>query len=419
MDKLIKRVRSAERQVSRKAAFIEKLQGKRARKERLTFFRSHHKQVHTNWKTVSQSIKLQWDLGPLAPKVDVGNGEYGTIDPQRANPDIELPQPFLEKRCAWAGGTRKLCLTKGDRVVILDGPDSGRIDTVEAIDMNNATVQLTNLHRVNVTVPAWLKKAQEEMALKNPNIRASDIPKQVSRPASLPISAIRLVHPLRDPKTGQFRDVIIRELVPVGVEPGNPLAIKPSFDQWEYGKKYDRMVPGLNVCIPWPEPEVPEYETCEADTKYTPLERKTFVPTLLKPPMPAAVLDELRGRYSKFRTRHEPWYIAKKEAEAVEKKLLHSTIAEMRTPLQDFHRAQKAVRRARGQPELTDDMLEAIGRIMEKNKLADAAIGAENERQRQEAMARITAGFAKQNILDPSSSSPPAADATGVQPPTS
>jgi len=378
MDKLATRVRQAERQATRRANFICKLKAKRDRKERLQSFRIHHNQAHKNWVATRQSIREQWERGPLAPKVDLGNGEYGTIDQARANPDIPLPEPFLKERCAWAGGITRLCLTPGDRVIIMEGPDNGRIDTIEDIDMKNATLTLKKLHRVAITIPPWLRKAQETLRAKNPEAPQHEIPAQSTRAAALPISAVRLVHPLKDPKTGRYRDVVIQELQPVAVDFHNPAATRPSYNQWEYGKRYDRMVPGLNACIPWPEPEDPKYETYHCDTRGNTLMERTFIPTLLKPPMPPQLLDELRGRYSKFRTRHEAWYITKKEAEATESKLIHSTIAEMRTPLMDFHRAQKAIRDARVEPELTDDMLEKIGRIMERNTAAYAAIGAKN-----------------------------------------
>jgi large subunit ribosomal protein L24 len=388
MDKLVTRVRQAERHATRNAAFLDKLKAKRDRKERLQSFRDHHKQVHENWVTTRESIRQQWALGPLAPKVDLGNGEYGTLQPSRANPETQLPEPFVKERCAWAGGIKRLCLVPGDRVIILQGPDNGRIDQIEDIDMRNGTITLKNLHRIDMMIPAWLKKVREKLRAKNPDITAPGATRdRASRAASIPISAVRLVHPLKDPKTGKYRDVMIQELRPTAVDFHNPLAARPSYNQWEYGKRYDRIVPGINVCIPWPEPEAPDNETYSSDTRGNVLLERTFVPTLLRAPMPPQVLDELRGRYSKFRTRHEPWYIAKKEAEAAEKKLVHSTISEMRTPLMDFHRAQKEIRKARGQPELTDDMLEAIGRIMERNAVDYATIGADQARKREEVMA--------------------------------
>ncbi len=159
--------------------------------------------------------------------------------------------------------------------------------------------------------------------------------------AQIPIDAVRLVHPVRDANTGVTRDVIIRELRPVDIFHDRPTR----------RTEFSRVVPGLNLEIPWPREADPAYADQPVDTLRIDVEERTFVPTLLRPPLPDRAIDELRNRFSRFRTRHEPEYVAKKEAEAADKarrgKLLQ---AAMRTPLQEFHIQQKALRRARGQP---------------------------------------------------------------------
>ncbi len=173
-----------------------------------------------------------------------------------------------------------------------------------------------------------------------------------------PISAVRLVHPLPDPKTGQVCDVIIRELKPIGITHDKPTR-RVSFG---------RFVPGLNVRIPWPEVAPKPREEHPIDTKRIDLEVRTFVPTLLRPPIPEAVLDELRGRYSKFRTRHTPEYVAKKEAEEAEKQARKKSAKEMLLPVQEYNRKMREQRRALGQPELTNEMLAKIGEVIARNK---------------------------------------------------
>jgi len=91
------------------------------------------------------------------------------------------------------------------------------------------------------------------------------------------------------------------------------------------------------------------------------------MPTLLHCPMPAGMVDQLRNPYSRFRTRHEDWYLAKKEAEDAEKKRLREFAKEMRTPLQELSSKLKAEKKARGEPELSEEMLEKIGEMMAKN----------------------------------------------------
>ncbi|CRK35473.1 hypothetical protein BN1708_019765, partial [Verticillium longisporum] len=107
-----------------------------------------------------------------------------------------------------------------------------------------------------------------------------------------------------------------------------------------------------------------------ADTLRAAVEEPTFVPSLLACPLPDTLIDELRNKYSKFRTRHELEYVQRKEAEASEKKAGRVTAASMLTPLQEFNRQQRDVRRARGQPMLTEEMLEKVGQVIARNKAA-------------------------------------------------
>jgi large subunit ribosomal protein L24 len=166
------------------------------------------------------------------------------------------------------------------------------------------------------------------------------------------------VHPITDPSTGETRDVIINQLV-----------CKDLVTDRQTGKRrWERVVPGLNVSIPWPpkpDKDIPDYK---ADTLRIDVEEKTFVPTLLRPPMPEAIIDELRGKYSRFRTRHDPEYIARKEAEEQAEKERAKLMESMRTPLQEFHRAERQNKKKKGKPRLTLEMLEKIGEVIAKNR---------------------------------------------------
>lgn len=188
----------------------------------------------------------------------------------------------------------------------------------------------------------------------------------------MPIQAVRLVHPLRDPDTGIVRDVIINEL-----QPRNIFRDKPT------GRvTWNRVVPGLNVEIPWPrafeEAERTELEETVAehpcDTLRMDVEEQTFVPSLLRPPMPVEIVDELRNKYSKFRTRHEPEYIARKEEEAAAKIAARKQAMTMQTPLKELNAKLREEKRALGQPVLSDAMLEKIGEFMYKAQQAGQGV---------------------------------------------
>lgn len=126
-------------------------------------------------------------------------------------------------------------------------------------------------------------------------------------------------------------------------------------------------MPGQNIKIPWPKLEPKEKPEYAGDTLRIDMEERTFVPTLLRPPMPEQVIDELRNRYSKFRTRHTAEYIAEKEAEEAEKKARKKAADAMLLPIQEYNRRMRELRRARGQPVLTEGMLEKIGQIIAQN----------------------------------------------------
>lgn len=169
---------------------------------------------------------------------------------------------------------------------------------------------------------------------------------------------MRLVHPITDPATGTTKDVIINQLVASG-------AIT---DRLTGTRRWDRIVPGLNISIPWPAKEEDERLEHSGDTLRIDVEEKTFIPTLLRPPMPEAIIDELRGKYSRFRTRHEPEYIAKLEDQEKEKKDRAKLMDDMRTPLQEFHREERKAKKKKGKPRLTPEMLEKIGEVIAKNR---------------------------------------------------
>jgi large subunit ribosomal protein L24 len=182
-------------------------------------------------------------------------------------------------------------------------------------------------------------------------------PEQSVNTMPIPISAIRLVHPITDPATGVTRDVIIRTLQHANVRR----------DRLTRTTEWDRYVPGLNVIIPWPEKAEPQEETTPADTPRKNVQEATFVPSLLSPPMPTELVNELRNRYSRFRTRHEEWYLQKKQAEADAKKATKQVAESMLTPVQEFTRQRRATRKALGQPKLSEEMLQKIGSLMVKN----------------------------------------------------
>lgn len=179
-----------------------------------------------------------------------------------------------------------------------------------------------------------------------------------SMEAAIPLPSVRLVHKMTDPETGHTRDVIIEKLVLRDVWHDKHLGIH----------RRDRIIPGLGVRIPWPGKEPKEEREYDEDTVRLDVEAKTWVPTLLTPPMPTSIIDELRNKYSAFRDRHDEEYLAKKMAEdreaAMKKKALSLAVM---TPLQEAKRRERKEKKAKGYAPLTEDTLAKIGEVMAKN----------------------------------------------------
>lgn len=388
MYKIALRTKQAEKQVLRRVKLRQRVLDA-MQNERAKYAKDNIKEeILLQIRQARRARRETWTMGPLAPQrnhagaiadearrgkstntnrfggetfAEENIAHYGTLSMRRIR--NEQASPITDRdaaaRCKWAGTPSALCLAVGDRCVVTEGPFKGAIGPIKDIRVEQGLVTLEGVARTNITIPTSV------IAEHGQSVHQLE--------SSIPINAVRLVHPLTDPKTGQTRDVIIRELKAVGFYR----------DRQTRRGGFSRVVPGINVRIPWPRTAPTEHEDQDCDTLRIHSEQVTFVPTLLRPPAPEIVLDELRNRYSRFRTRHTPEYIAAKVAEEAEKKEAkrygHALVKGkqpgvsppgMRTPLEEFHMQQKALRRARGQPELTDDMLEQIGRLMAQSKIS-------------------------------------------------
>lgn len=141
MQKVIRRTILAERQAARRLA-------KRKDKLHREWAKTNREQNNYNrkdeislLKQVRKDRREDWELGPLAPKRDVGDKKdtYGTVSSQR------LRGPILEKKDAEEAmkpfGGRYLNIVKGDRVVLLEGRDKGKIGKI--ITVNPKSVECT------------------------------------------------------------------------------------------------------------------------------------------------------------------------------------------------------------------------------------------------------------------------------------
>jgi len=149
---------------------------------------------------------------------------------------------------------------------------------------------------------------------------------------------------------------------------------KPYWDKRTKEIHWNRYIPHLNIEIPWPE-VTKEEEEHESDTRRMNVEEKTYIPSLFMRPFPDTVIDELRGKYSKFRDRHERDYVeAKKKEDEEKKKFSQIKIA---TPLKEINKRIRFEKKQLGKTQiLTDEIMEKIGKTMVKSMEGEQALKA-------------------------------------------
>ncbi|MCJ1313273.1 hypothetical protein MMC25_006950 [Agyrium rufum] len=330
MQKVFRRTALAKRQAARRSEVAgQKLKaGKKSQEKDVQ--KRYRIEARQLIRAARVSQREDFFQGALAPRRDVGEtaDTYGTVTP---NLIMGVKHPGFHPG-NWH-------IVSGDRVVIVDDGhrDQGKIGKVTEVNKKLYTCQIEGLNAADVAVPEFMTKA------------SPDEPVRQIIPLNISLSSVRLVYPLTDPHTGSMRDTIISQLSSLGNR---------------------RFIKGVipRIFIPRPEKEAIEPTEHDGDTLRIEVEERTFVPTILSPPMPPSIIDELRNKYSKFRDRHDEDFVAKKEAEDREKIEEKARMRmKMMTPLQELHRKERAERKARGWPGITDETLAKVGETMEKN----------------------------------------------------
>ena len=112
------------------------------------------------------------------------------------------------------------------------------------------------------------------------------------------------------------------------------------------------------------------------------MEEATWTPTLLRAPMPGAVIDELRNKYGKHRTRHDAGYLLamqnREKRKAEWEAWAKNGGGMLMTPAKEARQKERAEMAAKGKPELKRELLERIGEVM-----AQKGISLTEERQRE------------------------------------
>jgi large subunit ribosomal protein L24 len=344
MQKVLQRTVRAERVALRKKAKLKEHEEKGASWSRFQRQNALVRKHGANIKAARINRAADWDAGNLAARRDVGANAttYGAVHVY----DINTPELNKDQRPKW------FPIVEGDRVVVVKGRDKGRIGDVTELLKEQGTVRVKGVNLMDIIVPTWM---QQEQQLDGSQL--STFPKPV------PLEDVRLVYPLPHPETGVPRDVLIERLVNVNWQ------FDKTKKEWTQG---DRVVAGTNTIIPWPETGEEAPEDHDEDTLRINVEEPTFRPFLMQRPMPETVIDELRNKYSRFRTRHTYQYLDEKEAEDAKAEKRKELAKTMRTPLQQLAES-RAKERLENEKELSEEQLAKIGAVIasEKAKAVD------------------------------------------------
>ncbi|KAJ5550627.1 hypothetical protein N7535_001428 [Penicillium sp. DV-2018c] len=287
MQRVIQRTASARKQAMRRTnkiherqELLERVGIRRARKD-------YGGQLSSQFQAARKSRWEDWEKGPLAPMRDSGleattyGGQAGTL----------LHPPTLPKH----EQRRHVLFAEGDRVCVMRGRDQGKVSVIQQVNRASETVLIKGVNMGDVIIPEWAKDRT--------GLQSDTAP----QPFPVSFDDIRHVIPLEDTETGKTQHVIVEHAYAAG----------PYTERAPHSKipRYTRYVSGMDIEIPWPLEEEPVIKDGEMDTTRMAAETVTFTPTLAQPPMPSSVIDELRNKYSRFRTRHDPEYLKAKMME--------------------------------------------------------------------------------------------------------
>ena len=142
----------AERQAARRLSKRkDKMQREWAKsnREQINFAR---KDEITQINKAKQVRREDYELGPLAPRRDVGDAKatYGTILGQRIR-----GQPLdyrKEEKIMKLFGGKHLNIVTGDRVVLIEGRDKGKIGKVSSVAPKNGELTVEGLNMVSIVL---------------------------------------------------------------------------------------------------------------------------------------------------------------------------------------------------------------------------------------------------------------------------
>lgn len=149
MQKLLRRAELADAQAARRLARKkDRFLRDRAKSAREQAIQVKREEI-LNLKTARKVRREDWELGELAPRRDVGlkKDTYATIDMSRLRGQHLTVAERLKLN---PDGGRYPNIVAGDRVVILEGRDKGKIGKVENFDTKTQEVTVDGLNLVRL-----------------------------------------------------------------------------------------------------------------------------------------------------------------------------------------------------------------------------------------------------------------------------
>jgi large subunit ribosomal protein L24 len=151
MQKIAKRAATAERVALKRRTKRQQILEKHNWKESYQQSIMQTREVGRQISVAKQAIRDEFHLGSAAPRTHFGD-KYaleGAVSTERFRSAYPLSEKVKEARCAWLGGTKNLNLVQGDRVVLLEGADAGRIGHIGSIDHERCEVTVPELNKVS------------------------------------------------------------------------------------------------------------------------------------------------------------------------------------------------------------------------------------------------------------------------------
>ncbi|KAJ5085550.1 hypothetical protein N7532_010321 [Penicillium argentinense] len=299
MQKVIQRTATARKQAQKKIFRASRRDQLADRKDNIRVRRDYNKAMIDSINAARTARWEDWQKGAIAPKRDSGPEAhtFGAVDSALIHPPA-IPKGQRRKHILFAAG---------DRVCVVRGREAGKINEITQVNEESETVLIKDVNTVDIKVPEW---AKHSMGIKT-DVLAQTLP--------IPMDDIRHVIALSQESENGIsttRDHIVQHAYA-----GYPHVERPA---WSKLPRFTRYISGIDVEIPWPTESAPEVKDGEYDTLRYEVDQETWVPSLDNAPFPSSVLDELRNKYSRFRTRHDPEYVKEKVMEEYRQQYLAS-----------------------------------------------------------------------------------------------